>query len=74
MPLDEDQLTELLGRGWEALAEVMYQGKVTLRNGQEKQASMREIIAVAQFLASKQPPKSKKVPQLDGLRLERTDG
>lgn len=73
MPLSEEEQEALIAQGWQVLHDIIYHGKVSLKGGEEKKASTREILAAAQFLASKRPPKERKVPVLDH-HLRRTDG
>jgi hypothetical protein len=65
--------SDLPGKAWEMLEALLTTGKLVLGNGEEREASVKEILSATQFVASRQVLRPKSMPEnLDHL-IRRTD-
>jgi hypothetical protein len=74
MPISEEDQEFLISEAWRLRQDAILRGELRLAMRVDPiLLSAREILSVAENLANKRPPKSRKVPNLDNLNLVRTD-
>ena len=74
MAISEDEQEFLFNEAWRLRQDAILRGELRLFEKLEPiKLSARDILAVAENLANKRPPRARKVPNLDGLNLQRTD-
>ncbi len=74
MALSEVEQEFLISEAWRLRQDAILRGELKLADRIDPiKLSARDILMVAENLANKRPPRSRKVPNLDGLVLKPTD-